>query len=319
MKKIFLIILILMCSLTQISGSNPAFNLASIRPPSTPTALSHNPTSRPYTIFLKNAEPARVRDAIKNLFCDVPISIDERSRALMVNTTASTYQSIEEVVSKLDKALPQIKIEVQIIELNYSNFDQYKNIFSNLTDGFKINYNFTENRMTASDIEGTLGYLIKSGQAKVLAKPTISTVDNNRSSIKVGDRVPYVTTTWTQNTQNTQVNYLDTGIDLEILPQIASGNAVFTEINTSISSIKLWKDYKEVSLPVIASRKTQTRVLIENNKTLVIAGLLDEQQHNNHETVPFLSDLYLIGPLFKGQSQEKSQTDIVFLITPQIF
>lgn len=272
-----------------------------------------------YPLNLKYSDPVKMKDAIKSIYPDVLVAIDERARVLIINTNENQIKAIESLVSRLDCPLPQIKIEVQIIELNYTNFNQYKNLFSELTNGFSINYNFQTGQVVPSNIDGVLVHLLQSGQAKLLAKPTISTQDNHRSTIRVGDRVPYIIYTTDKDIRSSQVNFLDTGIELEILPQVSSGDCVVADISTAISSVKVWKEFKDLSYPILSTRKTQTKVSIGNKKTLIIAGLMNEETQSNVTKVPLLSDLALIGDLFKGKIDEKVQSDIIFLITPEIF
>lgn len=285
----------------------------------TPPPADTSPTVNLYSIHINYSDPQKLKETIRLLYPSVTIAVDERTRSLVVSCAQNQIRSIESIIQKLDTVLPQIKIEVQIIEVSYTDFDQYRHIFSSLTDGFQVNYNFKENKITGSDLSGTLTSLIKNGQAKVLAKPTVTTLDNNRSVIKVGDQVPYITNIITENqTKTYQVNYLNAGIELEILPKISSGNSVLTDITASISSIKTWKDYKEASYPILSSRKTQTLVNIENKKTLVIAGLITQEKRDNSSKIPFLSDLWFVGDLFKSKSDETISSDVLFLITPEI-
>ncbi|MFA5878981.1 MAG: secretin N-terminal domain-containing protein [Candidatus Margulisiibacteriota bacterium] len=273
-----------------------------------------------HTIYLKNGKPKDIKDALALIYPQIAIAIDERTRSITLKTNTQTIKEINQIIKKIDCALPQIKIEVKILEVSYSDYNQYKNIFSDLTDGFKINYDFKTGLIGGNfNIEGTLMYLVTTGQAKILAKPVISMIDNNKANIKVGDQVPYISAVTKNNIQLNEIKYLDTGIELEIESKITSPNEICVDINASISSIKLWKEIKEFIYPIISTRKTQTRVKLKNKETLVIAGLFNEETKTNDKKVPILSDLSLVGELFKSKTEEKIKSDIIFLITPEIF
>ena len=273
-----------------------------------------------YIVFLKNSDPEKIKRTIKEIYPSVLVSADHRTRALTFKTDKNTFRKVNLLIRKLDKTLSQIKLEVKIIEISYYNLKQYKNIFSDILSGFKINYDFKKQQIIpAHNLEGTLIRLADSGNAKILAKPTIATLDNHTAVIKIGDRIPYLKVYVSQTTEEKEVNYLDTGIELSILPKITRNNKIIVDINASISSVKLWKEFGNISYPILSTRQARTKVEIENKKTLVIAGLFDDQKKENISEIPFFADLPLVGALFKAQKQNKDQTDIVFLIPPEIF
>ncbi|MCP4051148.1 MAG: type II and III secretion system protein [bacterium] len=297
-----------------------AFDLKGLKRIKNEGLAGRQENKRIYTIFIKHLSPDIFRRMLSELFPDLVAAVDNRSRSITFNADKLTYKRIREVAENLDKALSQIRIEVKIIEINYQNFDQYKNLFANITSGVKINYDFNTRKINpVNELEGSLVYLVKNGYANILAKPAVSTVDSNKAVIKIGDRVPYITTILSEYSHSNQVHHVDTGIDLEILPKIVSGNLILAEINARVSTIKLWQTLGEMQYPVLSSRQAQTSVYIKNGETLVIAGLMDEQMKRNVTAVPFFSDLPFIGRLFTGENQEKTKTDILFLITPHIF
>jgi general secretion pathway protein D len=295
------------------------FNLNAVQAAEQGGKSLSTPTITPAAIYLKYSDPQKVKESLKTLFPDALIAVDDRTRALLISATPAQYKQIEKLVQNLDRQLAQVKFEVQIIEVNCGSLDQYKNLFSALTNGYSISYDFEQQKVMPSNLNAALTALFETGQARLVAKPYITCVDNQKAVVKVGGKVPYASGVWEKDTLSVQVSFIDTGIELEILPRIASGNTIFTEINASISGVKLWKEYSHTISPELSSRSTQTKVNIQNKKTLVIAGLINEEIRTNETKIPFLSDLFLVGDLFKSKQQEKAQSDIVFLITPEIF
>lgn len=302
--------------------------MALVKKIDTPVIINNKPIFTPsnfknlktYTIYLKNSTPKDIKTALMAIYPQLLIASDERTRSITIKTDYEKIKEIKQIISKLDCELPQIKMEVKILEVSYNDYNQYKNIFSDLTDGFKINYDFKSGVIGgALNVEGALMYLVTTGQAKILAKPVISMIDNNKATIRVGDQVPYISAVTKNNIQLNEIKYLETGIELELVSKITSENEVCTEINASISSVKLWKEIKDFIYPILSTRKTQTKVNLKNKETLVIAGLFNEETKINDKKVPVLSDLALVGDLFKGQTEEKIKSDIIFLITPEIF
>jgi len=268
---------------------------------------------------LHHSDPSQIHKTISSLFPTVSIAVDERTRSILLYGTPSQNATIHKVISNLDLALHSIQIEVKIIELNYQTLDHYRHLFSDLSASFKMNYDFQNQKLLAvPNIENVLSLLMKKGDAKLLAKPLIATVENHKARVRIGDKIPYLTSIFYERGNANQVNYLDTGIDLELLPKIASANRIFTEIKASISSVKLWKELGTGQYPILSNRFTETQVYMEDGQTLIIAGLLDERHQKNTSVVPFFGELPFVGDIFKSHSFEKISSDIIFMITQEI-
>jgi len=272
-----------------------------------------------YVLPLKNSRPESVRSVISTLYPDVHVALDSRTRSIQILATPRESRAIQRVIKRIDKPLAQLQIEVKILEITTFSLKDYKNIFSDLTSGFRINYDFDQQAVVpASKLDGFLRYLSKEGQTRVLARPTLSILDNHASIIRVGDRIPYVTTRILNQTQVTEVHFLDTGISLRLHPRLSGGNRILIEVHAEISSVKLWKELAGVQYPILSTRKTETMVDIQDGQTLVIAGLLDSAQKRNQSVVPILSDMPIVGGLFKGEDKEVLRSEIIFLIRPKI-
>ena len=315
---------------TPIFHYQNAFNLSSkykIKKSENPSPIQRTDPSpllpiqnqKRYQIQLKNSDPIKIIQTIRPLFPGVLMSPDERTRSILLSTTESTYDDILNIVTNLDQKLTQLKLSIEIIEVSTQNLSITKGLLSDLNTGLAWNYSVKENKIVpASDIIAHLDYLESIGQARVLAKPSITTLENIPCTIHVGDRIPYLTTVIQNNFQTQTVQFLETGIELKLYPRITE-NAVDTEIEAEIAAVKLWKTLNDKNeYPILSNRKTKTRVVIENQKTLILAGLLDETQKITHSEIPGLASIPFLGEAFKSHQTEVIQSDIVFLITPEI-
>ena len=273
-----------------------------------------------YTLSLAYSDPKLILDTVKPLFPIVAMSSDARTRSVSFSTDTATMKKIRKLIEALDKKLPQIKFEVKIIEIGSSAAEQYQSLFSDLTAGFKVNYDFTTNKLIPlTNLEGTLTQMIRNGEAKMLSKPSVTTLDNTKTSIKIGDQIPYVSAKVHENFVSYDYLTIDTGINIEITPRVTASNNITADILAQVASVKVWKELGAGQYPVVSTRKTETKVCLQNRETLMIMGLLDEQTKENISKIPFLADLPGIGDWFKSKSHEKMTTDVMFLITPQIF
>ncbi len=165
----------------------------------------------------------------------------------------------------------------------------------------------------------------------VLSTPQILTSDNKEAEILVGENVPFISQSQTSvstsiSTSGTAIPGVlnsivrqDVGIILRITPQITEGDHVKLDIYQEISSVKNQSDQITVSVgPTITKRSTKTSVVVKDNQTVVIGGLMQE---NNEETVtklPLLGDIPLLGWLFKTKSTTKNKTNLIVFLNPHV-
>ncbi|HSB30442.1 MAG TPA: type II secretion system secretin GspD [Candidatus Sulfobium mesophilum] len=164
----------------------------------------------------------------------------------------------------------------------------------------------------------------------VLSTPQILTSDNKEAEILVGENVPFISQsqttsalgTTTSGTTSGIVNSIvrqDVGIILKITPQITEGDSVKLDLYQEISSVKNQSDALTVSVgPTITKRSTKTSVVVKDNQTVVIGGLMQEQDEDQTTKMPFLGDIPLLGWLFKTKSVTKNKTNLIVFLNPHI-
>lgn len=155
----------------------------------------------------------------------------------------------------------------------------------------------------------------------VLSTPQILTMDNEEASINVGQNIPYKTkyevgTSTTNAAQN--IEYKDVGIKLTITPHISQDGMVRLEIDQSISSLA-GKQVAGIALtPVTYTRETKTSVMVRNNHTIVISGLIRDNKTETVDKIPILGDIPLLGLLFRKKSTSSTKTNLLVFITPRV-
>ncbi len=165
----------------------------------------------------------------------------------------------------------------------------------------------------------------------VLSTPQILTSDNKEAEILVGENVPFISqsqttsalgTTTSGTTATGIVNSIvrqDVGIILKITPQITEGDNVKLDLYQEISSVKNQSDTLTVSVgPTITKRSTKTSVVVKDNQTVVIGGLMQENDEEQTTKMPFLGDLPLLGWLFKTKNVTKNKTNLIVFLNPHI-
>jgi MSHA biogenesis protein MshL len=162
------------------------------------------------------------------------------------------------------------------------------------------------------------------GDVKVLSSPTISTLNNQKAIIRVGNQDVFFITgaVATQNTvtQIIQPMTIDIGILLDVTPQIAEDGTIIMNIHPSITDKtgeKTTPDGKS-TFPLLSVRETDTTVRVRDGQTIIIAGLMQEKTLENYTGVPFLDSLPLLGGLFRYKTRTKTNSELVIMITPTL-
>ncbi len=162
------------------------------------------------------------------------------------------------------------------------------------------------------------------GDVKVLSSPTISTLNNQKAIIRVGNQDVFFITgaiaTQTTVTQVIQPMTIDVGIILDVTPQIAEDGTIIMNIHPSITEKTGEKATPDgrTTFPLLSVRETDTTVRVKDGQTIIIAGLMQEKNEETYIGVPVLDSIPLIGGLFRYRTQKKRNSELVIMITPTI-
>jgi len=162
------------------------------------------------------------------------------------------------------------------------------------------------------------------GEVKVLSSPTISTLNNQKAIIRVGNQDVFFITgavaTQTTVTQTVQPMTIDIGIILDVTPQISSDGTIMMNIHPSITEKtgeRVTPDGK-TTFPLLSVRETDTTVKVKDNETIIIAGLMQEKTEQTVVGIPGLQSIPLLGALFRHKAEKKNNTELVIMITPTL-
>lgn len=249
-------------------------------------------------------------------------------------TTADGIQSLIVNVKKVNVSDSMIEIDVQILEITNANGADYGidwptllsgplpiggipvsplNAIEQNPPGFKI--------LGADFARGKLNlfvdFLVKNNYAKILAKPKLLASNGKKASFLSGGEVPIVTVS---TTGQASVSWKKYGVSLEIDPKLTKQNSIEAQIRAEVSNL----DYgNAVSvgtsvMPAVKTRWVETSINVEPDNTVVIAGLIENQEVKVINGVPILSGIPLLGELFKSTSTTDRKTELVIFVTPKI-
>lgn len=313
-------------------------------------------TTKVFTVNYSNVE--KIKESIEKGKVLSPrgnISIDARTRSLIVKDIPSSLNEIQKLIETLDKQTPQVLIESRIVEMS-TNFSkslgiewgaQYRprmgddntalkgGLGTTITGGQStgvglVNLPATTTRIVSPTSAITLGYLNAAqtfgldlrlsaieavGKAKLLSTPKIMTLENEQAIIKHGKRIPITTPGTTQGTYTT--TYIDANLKITVTPQIAPDGTIYMKMEVN----KDEPDYTNKDIlgnPAIDTRTVSTQVIVKDGETVVIGGILKSSESDSGSGVPGISKIPILGWLFKRETKETSSEELLIFITPRI-
>ena len=253
--------------------------------------------------------------------------VEEKSNLLIVLSTKETIEEIDKFIKEVDLKLAQAIIELKIVEASKERRREYG---IELTD-YQISStkllpkeNFV--KLTFSDFPALLKFLQTNSEVKILASPNIRVVNKQKAQITIADQVPVQISTTQISTSTTggatpsaftttQVQFFDIGIKLNVTPTIHLDNEITMDLTVEISSLG---KATTSGIPEIGKRSAQTTIRLKDGETAIMGGLKKEEERESTKGLPFLSDIPLIGVLFRSTTKQVMEAEIILSITPHI-
>ncbi len=268
---------------------------------------------------------------------NVRIIADEPNNSLLIMATADEFKQVNAALRQLDLPPLQVLIEVTIAEVQLTDsLSQGLQWFFNNNVGNKtgaatldldssaglaaaipgFSYAITN---SASVVRAVLNTLASESKAKIISSPSLMVLNNQKASIQVGDQVP-ITTQQQQSTSSTanivnSIEFRDTGVLLSVTPRVNPGGLVIMEVEQEVSNVA---PSANASLtPTIQQRKINSTVAVQSAQTVVLGGLIRENNNRSGNGIPGLRDVPVLGWFFGSSQDELTRTELVVLITPR--
>jgi general secretion pathway protein D len=274
-----------------------------------------------------------IAQAANELTGKVLVVAEPDTNALLVTTASKYEKQVRKIIDDLDQPVRQVLIKVLMAEVTHDNSDDLGLDFSVLNlrpsgqgQSAVTNFGLPTNGLVVSVLESnfaeTLHALAVRGKLDVLSRPYILASDNQDASISVGQSVPFVTESRLDTNNNTinTVQYRDIGIILSVTPHINPDGLVILDVSPEISSMTQTTIQLSpgVNSPVFQKRDANSRVGIVDGQTIVIGGLMQDQNTTTLQKVPILGDIPLLGALFRRNQVEKTKTELLIFLTPHV-
>jgi type II secretory pathway component GspD/PulD (secretin) len=246
------------------------------------------------------------------------------SHLIVLSGDADLVAQALDLAQKLDVRRTQVKIAVQITDIERSAL---KNLGLQWTFG---NFGITENQPSGIgfgsftrdplSVSATITALENKGDAKLLAAPNMSILDGERGFILIGDRLQYPQLTGYTQAQTPIYNVAEerVGIYLQVAVQMEDNGEITLTIYPQVSTVSGYLNVNGASYPQISTREQQTTIRVKDGQQIVVGGLIRDEEINNVQKVPILSQIPFFKELFTYRNTTKDQSEVVILITPQI-
>lgn len=259
---------------------------------------------------------------------NIMLTVDERSNLLIFYTTGQHYQNILPMVQRLDVMPKQILLEATIAEVTLTDELAMGLEFAIRNGSFGANtsaFGVAElGGLSLSSVTGLDKIIVNlaatDSRVKVLSSPLLVVRDGVSANINVGSDIPTVGSTTVNpgtETQSTAVQYRKTGVKLTVTPTISAQGFIVMEIDQNISNV-LDGGVQIAGSQSFFERSISTEVIAQSGQTILLGGLMSENNNNSVSKVPGLGDLPLLGALFRSQKKSTTKTELVILITPRL-
>jgi len=285
---------------------------------------------------LSYADPGEVQKNLKEVIpeTDGEVLLDERTNSLVVSAPPLLMDKIEIIVDNWDRKIPQVLIEAKIMQLTVDK-DRFLGVdwtFTNPTknsltvgapsfplptgaayvEAFKIGV------LGQNDYEATIRALENTSDANLISSPSIVTLDGEEAKILIGSSEPYEVLHFDDegNVTSQEVKFIDVGIKLEVTPKVSKDGYITMDIHPEVSSPR--QGTVTTSQLAIDTTEADAVMTVKDGNTLVMGGLIKDDQEKVVTKVPFLGDIPLLGLLFRQKYNTTVKKEIVIFITPRL-
>ena len=242
------------------------------------------------------------------------LAVNEEYGTITVNGTPAILSQVERKLAEFQRPVAQVHIQAQMIELSKSESEKLGLGFTwgDYSGTWPPVYAITANT------EGTRG------KGKLLSRPSLTTFNGREAKIAMGEKVPvFSTNTVAGGTTSTAVEYKDVGMYLTVTPRInraddSETGMVTLKLKPEVSAITKWVTSGNNKAPQISKREAETTVRVASGSTIIIGGLMKDDEIRNLIGIPYLMDLPILGNLFKTYTNSREKTEIFILVTPTI-
>jgi general secretion pathway protein D len=294
------------------------------------------------TFYLRNAstsgELQEVVSTLKGILDISRIQVNPTHSAITLRGTPDQMVLAEKLVSDIDKPKAEVIIDITVMQVNRDRLRTLGTVLPTSTSislqtaatgglgGLTKVGSLNGSNFVIPGPSGSFSFLMSDSNTKVLQNPEVRALDNERASLKIGDRVPIATGSFTPGLGgggisplvNTQFQYLDVGVNIDITPHVHSDHEVTLKMVLEISSVTSTQNIGGINQPVIGQRRIEHETRLQDGDINLVGGILEDSETRSLSGYPWLANIPILKYLFGQENKDRRQDEIVFAITPHI-
>jgi general secretion pathway protein D len=284
----------------------------------------------------------------------VSIIPDDVNNAIVIKANAADYAKIKTTIQELDIVPRAVLIEVTLAEVTLNDELEYgieyfirnkgmdiagqegkystilnngRGLVKNMLDPTTAVANAAAPGLSfmwstvTENFRVLIQLLSQETQVNILSNPTLLAMDNQEATLTVGGREPILSESATSNINpnavTNSIQYVETGIILDVIPHINSGGLVRMDVDQTIRTAEP-TTASNIDSPTFSERHVRTSLLAQDGSTAVIGGIIQQSNTLNTSGIPFLRDVPIISPLFSSKSKKSKRTELIVAITPHV-
>ncbi len=296
------------------------------------------------TFYINNAKAKDIINLLRSMLDVKKVYMNEVLNSITIRDTPEKIKLAEKVIAANDLKEAEVILDVEILEISRSNALKYGWNFQSSQPGFSATASIQPSTTTATttgtgitlnqlknltgdnvflSLPSVVVNLIKQdSDAQTLANPRVRVMSNKQAKFLIGDKIP-VQTSSIQSTATVALTstfeYKDVGIKLAIEPTVHLNNTVTLKMGLEISSLGDLIDFGNGQKQYrFGTRNTDTLINLRDGETVIIGGLIKDEERKGRIKIPILGDIPILGKLFSSADDGTIKTDILMSITPNI-
>jgi type II secretory pathway component GspD/PulD (secretin) len=289
------------------------------------------------TYKIQYSDPKNVSTILKNYLSRYGrIDLLEDRKILVVEDLPEFVAHIDHILGQLDQEPSQILIEAKIFTITLDDTQKFgldwTKTFNagggqgNVGSDHDLTRKATNLALGAAagppglffnyfnkNIEVQLNLLSSKNKVRALSTPKLLALEHQEAQVIIGARTGYKTTTTINQVTTENIQFLESGIILNVTPYIDRFGRIMMDIHPEVSSVTT-----PAGIPNLTTTEVNTRLLVEDGQTVFIGGLMKNDLNSSHQGVPFLEDIPFLGYLFAKEDNSSANTETIVLIKPQI-
>jgi len=304
------------------------------------------------------SQPTELQDVVNAMRTILEVSRIQQlpsQGAIVVRGTPDQVALAQKLVDDLDKAKPEVLIEVAVMQVSRDrahtlgvnpptsvSISLQPNISTTTptpsttgtttpapsSSGISLN---TFNNLNATDFQVTIPQatataLMSASDTKVIQNPQIRALDGQKATLKIGDRVPVATGSFQPGIGgvginplvNTQFQYLDVGVNIDITPRVHAGREISLKLSMDVSNVDSYVSIGGISQPVIGQRKIENEIRLKDGEVSLLGGMMEDSKTKALTGLPGLASIPILKYLFSQDTSDHSSNEIVFVLVPHI-